>query len=168
MGQAVYLETDHDERCPLTFRSGGEEFSAFLADLAPEYKTKRELMLFIEAARPLRVDFGPLALWANEDDPDPEAFEDEALARVARRLGLTPQAYFEREQQRNDRAWQSPQALLNAARSLLRVIREGETEIKAAFLERFSYKDLSDDLDDLCQMAEWASQKGTRVRIVLS
>ena len=163
----LYLETDSGARCPLTFVSGGAAFAAFVEDLAPEYRTTRELTKFVELARPLHIDLGPWALWANDDEPDPEEFHGEALTRVARRLGLSPEAYFEREQQRNEHAWQSPQSLLTAARELQRVFHLSAAPT-VPFFELYGYKDLDQDLDDLQEMAAWAIELGGRVRMVLT
>lgn len=163
----IFLESDSGERCPLTFASGGSSFAAFVADLAPEYRTPRELARFVELARPLHVDLGPLARWANEDEPDPEDFHGDALTRVARRLGLSPQAYFEREQQRNENAWQSPQHLLTSARELQQVFQVGAAST-LPFFEQFGYKELGQDLEDLQEMAAWGVDRGGRVRLVLS
>lgn len=163
----IYLESDTGARCPLTFASGGASFAAFVADLAPDYRTPRELARFVELARPLHVDLGPLARWANEDEPDPDEFHGEALTRVARRLGLSPEAYFEREQQRNENAWQSPQSLLTTARELQRVLQVGAAPT-LPFFERFGYKELGEDLEDLQAMAAWGVEFGGRVRLVLS
>ncbi len=151
----------------MTFRDGGLAFAGFLADLAPEYKTRPELVKFLDHARPLHIDLGPLARWASQEEPDPEEFQTDALAKVARRLGLTAQEYFEREQQRNDHAWQSPHVILTTARELQRISQLGAAET-LPFFEFYGHKDLGQDLDDLQRMAAWAIELGERVRLVLT
>ena len=86
---------------------------------------------------------------------------------MARRLGLTSQEYFEREQQRNDHAWQNPHVVLTTARELQRIAQLGAAET-LPFFEFYGYKELGQDLDDLQRMAAWAIELGERVRLVLT
>jgi hypothetical protein len=165
VAQELFLEDSRKRRCPLRFASGGGQFAAFIADLAPDYKTPRERERLVAAIQPLQVDLEPLTRWANRDEPDPDEFQTPELMRVARRLGISPQTYFEREQLRNEQAWQNPQALVTCTRSLRNALQHNGSAA-AGFVEQLGYPDLGNDLEDLEEMASWAVQEGGPARLV--
>lgn len=137
----AFFETDAADPCPVAFEGDTADLVYFLSfAFSARYGAQHELTALALRLRggDDKIDLTPLLTFADRSAEDPAD---------------------ERELQR---AWQEPAPLAACCQRVVAALDSGDPEIRGT-LER--YPALRDRIDDLRRMAEWAAERGARVRI---
>jgi hypothetical protein len=136
----LYFETDSDERCPIKFADDAQVLVYFLSlAFATRYGAQHEfskLALLLRGEH--KIDLKPLLTFADRD------VEVEADAKEL------------------ERAWQEAEPLAECLRRVAAVLSAPDESVAAMLAE---WPELVSRLDELRRMAEWAAERGARVRL---
>jgi Zn-dependent protease with chaperone function len=136
----LFFETDADERCPIEFGGPSDVLVYFVSlAFATRYGSQHplsQLSLLLRGER--KINMTPLT-----------TFADRNVEVEADRIEL-------------ERVWQDAGPLAETLRGVTDALASGD----ARFAELTAdHPDLRDRLDDLRRMAEWAAERGVRVRL---
>ncbi|HYM16477.1 MAG TPA: hypothetical protein VEZ14_13050 [Dehalococcoidia bacterium] len=137
----LYFETDGDERCPAEFGGPSDVLVYFLSlAFSTRYGSIHPLsqLALLLRGGDYRIDLGPLTTFADRD------VEVEADAREL------------------ERAWQESGRLATTLAQVNAALASGDTRIAELTAEA---PDLAPRLAELQRMAEWAAERGVRVRL---
>jgi hypothetical protein len=136
----LYFETEDGEAPPHEFGGPTDVVLYFLSlAFATRYGSQHDLSklaLLLRGKRQVRLE--PLTTFADRN------VEEEADERDL------------------ERAWQDAPPLAETAGAVVAALDSGDEQIDALVAET---PDLRDRIDDLRRMAEWAAERGTRVRL---
>lgn len=139
----LYVEFDPPEPCPYAFEGATSDlvyFSSFA--YSARYGSTHELTQAATLLRgELKIDLRPLLTFADRDIEDPA--DAEALAR----------------------AWQDAAPLSECCRQVVAALDTGHKRLRQLTA---GFPALRDRLSDLQRMAEWAAERGARVRLTYS
>lgn len=141
---AVYFEADCAERCPFAFNGDTADLVYFLSfAFSARYGAQHELTGLSLRLRSgdHGIDLRPLLTFADRAAEEP-ADEHEL-----------------------ERAWQEPGPLAECCRRVVDAFDGAGPETRAVLR---SYPGLRDRIDDLRRMAEWARDRGARVRVTFA
>ena len=136
----LYFEVDGDEPCPVAFGGASDVLVYFLSLVfATRYGSQHDLSklaLLLRGER--KIDMAPLSKFADRN------IEEEADAKDL------------------ERAWQDAPPLAKTLHDVNEALDAGDKRIEAMMAES---PDLRARLGDLQRMAEWAVERGYRVRL---
>lgn len=135
-----FFESDAADTCPLTFGGTGDVLVYFLSlAFSTRYGSLHPLsQLALLLRGELKINLGPLTTFADRD------------------------VEVEADQVELDRVWQDAAPLAETLRAVTAALASGDERI--ALLTEDA-PDLAARLGDLLRMAEWAAQRGARVRM---